>query len=177
MAPDDDRVWLGKANLAIRAGSYDEAARWLDACLRRRPEDVPVWRARLDWAVATNRVAEAREAAEHLPAEESTPAQVHRLAAWFAARRGDVESERRALERLIAADPADFAALDRLAELADRDGQPDRAAESPPEEDRNRRARRLDTRNSTSGTSRCATRRRWPAWRSSSANGSRPRPS
>src|SRR5207302_8150593 len=24
-APDDDRIWLGKANLAIRAGSYDEA--------------------------------------------------------------------------------------------------------------------------------------------------------
>ena len=129
MAPDDDRIWLGKANLAIRAGSYDEAARWLDACLRRRPDDVAVWRARLDWAVATNRVAEAREALKHLPAEESTPAQVQKLAAWFAARRGDVESERRALERLIAADPTDFVALDRLAELAAENGQPDRAAE------------------------------------------------
>ena len=70
-----------------------------------------------------------REALKHLPAEVSTPAQVHKLAAWFAARRGDVESERRALERLIAADPADFAALDRLAELAVKNGQPDRAAE------------------------------------------------
>ena len=128
MAPDDDRIWLGKANLAIRAGSYDEAARWIDACLRRRPDDGPVWRARLDWAVATNRVAEAREALKHLPAEVSTPAQIHKLAAWFAARRGDVESERRALERLIAADPADFVALDRLAELAVKNGQPNRAA-------------------------------------------------
>jgi len=128
MAPEDDRIWLGKANLAIRAGSYDEAARWIDACLRRRPEDGPVWRARLDWAVATNRVAQAREALKHLPAEVSTPAQIHKLAAWFAAQRGDVESERRALERLIAADPTDFVALDRLAELAVKNGQPNRAA-------------------------------------------------
>ena len=45
MAAEDDRIWLGKANLAIRAGSLDAAAKWIDACLRRRPEDGPVWRA------------------------------------------------------------------------------------------------------------------------------------
>ncbi len=129
MAPQDDRIWLGKANLAIRAGSYDEAARLIDACLRRRPHDGPVWRARLDWAVASNRVALAREALKHLPAEVSTPAQIHKLAAWFAAERGDVESERRALERLIAADPADFVGRDRLAQLAVKNGQPNRALE------------------------------------------------
>jgi enediyne biosynthesis protein E4 len=128
LAPDDDRVWLAKANLAIRAGSYEEAARWLDACLKRHPEDVPVWRARLTWAVATSRIAEAREAMTHLPAAESTPTQIQRLAAWLAARRGDREAERRAVERLVAVDPTDFAAFDRLAELADRDGQADRAA-------------------------------------------------
>jgi enediyne biosynthesis protein E4 len=128
-APEDDRVWLGKANLAIRVGSYAEAARWLDACLRRRPEDVPVWRARLSWAVATNRVAEVQAAMDHLPAQESTPVEIHRLAAWLAARRGDPESERRALERLIADDRADMPALDRLVELADREGQSARAAE------------------------------------------------
>ena len=83
--PQDDRVWLGKANLAIRVGSYQEAERWLDACLRRRPEDVPVWRARLEWAVATNRVAEAQEAMKHLPFAESTLARVWTLAAWLAA--------------------------------------------------------------------------------------------
>jgi thioredoxin-like negative regulator of GroEL len=128
-APDDDRVWLGKANLAIRQGEFDEAARWLDVCLKRHREDVPIWRARLDWALATGRVAEVREALEHLPAAESTPDRVHRLAAWLAARRGDAASERQALERLIAADPGDGAALDRLAELALRAGQPDRAGE------------------------------------------------
>ncbi len=62
-APEDDRVWLGRANLAIRQGAFDEAARWLDACRKRRPDDVPVWHARLDWALATGRVAEARRGA------------------------------------------------------------------------------------------------------------------
>ncbi len=128
-APDDDRVWLGRANLAIREGEYDEAARWIDAGLRRRPDDVPVWRARLDWAVATNRVAEAREALKHLPVEETTPAEVPRLAAWLAARRGNLAAERRALERLVEVDPSDAAALDRLAELSIREDQPAHAAE------------------------------------------------
>ncbi len=36
LAPDDDRVWLGRANLAIQTGAHDEARRWLDACQRRR---------------------------------------------------------------------------------------------------------------------------------------------
>src|SRR5262249_33101966 len=47
LAPEDDRIWLGKANLALGQGDLDEAARWLDACLRRRPDDIPLWRARL----------------------------------------------------------------------------------------------------------------------------------
>jgi enediyne biosynthesis protein E4 len=129
LAPDDDRVWLGKANLAVHVGSYDEAKRWLDACLRRRPEDLAVWRGRLDWAVATNRVAEAWEALKHLPVEVSRPAEIPRLSAWLAARRKDLAWERRALERVVADDPADSAALDRLAELAVREGHPARAAE------------------------------------------------
>src|SRR5262249_34680351 len=87
------------------------------------------WRARLNWAVATNRVSDATEALEHLPAQESTPAQVHRLTAWLAARRGDRGGERRALERLVAADPAELDAWERLAELAEQEGQPARAAE------------------------------------------------
>jgi enediyne biosynthesis protein E4 len=128
IAPDDDRIWLAKANLATRAGAFDDAAPWLDACLRRRTEDVPVWRARLDWAIATNHIAVVHEALKHLPANESTPTQVARLEVWLAARRGDVASERRALERQIEADPADFRASDRLAELAMNEGHPQRAA-------------------------------------------------
>jgi thioredoxin-like negative regulator of GroEL len=127
LAPEDDRIWLAKANLAIRDGSYDEAARWLDLCAQRRPEDAAVWLTRLNWAMRTDHVELARRALTHLPAEASTPAQVQKLAAWFAVKRGDVASERRALERLIAADPADLAALDRLAGLAIESGQPERA--------------------------------------------------
>jgi enediyne biosynthesis protein E4 len=128
-APEDDRVWLGKAKLAIRVDSYDEAARWLEACLRRRPDDIPVWRARLDWALATHRLADLRQALGHLPAGEFTPAQVQRLTAWLAVHRGDLDAERRALERLVAVDPADFAALDRLVAIAEKEGKADRADE------------------------------------------------
>jgi tetratricopeptide (TPR) repeat protein len=127
LAPDDDRVWLGRAKLAIRTGAYDEAQQWLDACVSRRPEDVPVWRARLSWGVATNRVDIVKQAMTHLPAAESSPAQVHRLNAWLAASRGDFAIERRDLERLLQDDPADRKALDRLAQLAERSGQPAQA--------------------------------------------------
>jgi len=129
LAPEDDRVWLGRANLAIRTGAYDEAKQWLDACVRRRPEDVPAWRARLSWGMATNRLDVVQQALAHVPTVESTPAQVHRLNAWLAAKQGDVVTERRELDRLVAADPTDRSALGRLAQLADENGQPARAAE------------------------------------------------
>jgi enediyne biosynthesis protein E4 len=129
ISPDDDRIWLGKANRAIRDGLYNDASRWLDACARRRPDDVAVWCTRLNWAVRTNRFTLAQQALTHLPAELSTPAQVQKLAAWFAARRGDVESEQRVLERLIMADPSDLVAHERLIELAVRNGSPDCAGE------------------------------------------------
>jgi enediyne biosynthesis protein E4 len=129
LAPDDDRVWLGRANLAIRTGAYDEAGRWLDACQRLRPDDVPVWRARLRWGIATNRIDVVQQAMTHLPAADSMPAQLHRLNAWLASKRGDVATERRELDHAVAADPADLTALDRLAKLAEQDRQPARAAE------------------------------------------------
>ena len=43
---------------------YDEAQRWLDACLKRRPEDVPVWRARLSWGIATDQLDVVRQAVD-----------------------------------------------------------------------------------------------------------------
>src|SRR5262249_59574345 len=58
-APDDDRIWLGRANLAIRTGQFADAEHWLDECLRRRPGDPVVWRSRLDRAGATGDGAEA----------------------------------------------------------------------------------------------------------------------
>jgi enediyne biosynthesis protein E4 len=129
MAPEDDRVWLGRANLAIRTRDYDKAKQWLDACLKRRPEDLPVWCSRLRWGMATNRIDVVQQSLPHLPAEEFTPAELHRLNAWLASQRGDVKTERRELERLITADPGDASALDRLAQLAEKDGQPAQAAE------------------------------------------------
>ena len=50
---DDDRVWLGRANVAITTGNWDEAAPWLDRCVLKRPDDPAVWRARLELAVGT----------------------------------------------------------------------------------------------------------------------------
>jgi enediyne biosynthesis protein E4 len=151
--PEDDRGWLGKAKLAIRVGSYDEAARWLEACLRRRPDDIPVWRARLDWALATHRLADVRHALGHLPVEESSLAQVHRLKAWLAAYQRDLDSERRALEHLVSVDPTDFAALDRLVVIAEKEGKADHAAQlrrDQTEIDRlQARYEKLDKRNQT----------------------------
>ncbi len=129
LAPEDDRVWLGKAHLAIRKGRFDEAARWLEACLDRRPRDVAVWRARLNLAVATARVEEAQDCASHLPADPYRPGEVYRLAAWFAGRRGETRAERRALEQLIAVDPEEGFAFERLAVLLEGDREPNRASE------------------------------------------------
>lgn len=124
VAPNDDRIWLWKADLAIRTRSYDQAAKWLDLCQQKRPEDPFVWRARLDWAVATGRAATAREVLKHLPAAESGSMHVEKLVAWFAAQRGDDEAEQKSLERLTASDPTDFVALDRLADLCRKHNQP-----------------------------------------------------
>ncbi len=120
LAPDDDRIWLGRANLAIRVGSFDEAAQWLDAGLGRRPEDRSVWRARLDSAMRSNRFADARIALKHLPAAWTTSAEVHRLSAGLASSCGDVERARRELASLIAEAPEDFEARDRLESLEPR---------------------------------------------------------
>jgi thioredoxin-like negative regulator of GroEL len=128
-APDDDRVWLGRANLAIRTGALDEAKRWLDACRERRPEDVPVWRAQLSWGIATDRADVVEKAMAHMPATEWNLARFHQVNAWLAAHRGDVATERRELELLVAADPADVTAIGRLAELAEKESQPARAAD------------------------------------------------
>jgi enediyne biosynthesis protein E4 len=129
LGPDDDRVWLGRANLAIRTGDIAEARRWLEACRRRRPDDIAVWASWLRLGIAADQVEVVHEALGHLPAEASTPAQLDRLKAWLAARRGDVKSERRELEALNAADPGDLTALDRLVQLAEQAGEPARAGD------------------------------------------------
>jgi enediyne biosynthesis protein E4 len=126
-APDDDRVWLGWANLAIQTGRLDMAREWLDACLRRRPDDLAVWRVRLDWARAAEDESEVRRALARLPGEIVPPNEVLGLGAWFARRSGDLDRERRFLEDLMALDVKALWAMERLAELLLRAGQPERA--------------------------------------------------
>jgi len=131
-SPDDDRVWLARAHLETQLGRFEEADRWLTACTKRRPDDKAVWRARLDWARAADRPEAVFSALPHLPADERFALD---LRSWFAARRGDRDAEREALEHLVAVDPGRVAALARLAELADLAGRPDQA-----ERYRNRKA-------------------------------------
>ena len=129
LAPDDDRVWLGRANLAIRTGDMKDAEEWLNKCEKQRPDDRAVWRARLKWAMAANRTDVAERAIAHMPDVASRAADRHRIDAWLAGHRGDFAKERSELERLLAVDPGDLSALDRLVELHKKGGQPALAAE------------------------------------------------
>ena len=135
-APDDDRVWLGRAKLALWSGRLDEAERWLDSCLERRPADAVVWRAKLDWAMASDRAEEARRALGNLTPRVLPPERVLGLRAWLAARAPKQgtsdrrrDRERRALEDLLAVDPGNAPALERLTALAVEGGELERAGE------------------------------------------------
>jgi thioredoxin-like negative regulator of GroEL len=125
--PADDRVWLGQANLAILTGHLEEAARHIEACLKRRPDDLAVWRAALDLAVATGDAPGAWRALEHLPADQLTESERLRLHAWFAAARGDAVAERHALGIWATTEPGSTRTWDRLAELAFAAGRTDEA--------------------------------------------------
>ena len=92
-APDDDRIWLGWANLAIRTGRFEEARKWLNACHRRRPEDPAAWRVHLNCAQAAEDTIEARKALTHLSPDQLPPDQVLALQAWFERRAGDLDGD------------------------------------------------------------------------------------
>jgi tetratricopeptide (TPR) repeat protein len=128
-APQDDRVWLGRAHLATRLGQFDEARVWLDRCLEQRPYDLAVWRMRLDWAVAAYLPREAVAALSHLPAEQEPAARPAALEAWFAARQGNSEAERAALKRVLEIQPAEPQVLERLAEIEIEQGRMDHTEE------------------------------------------------
>jgi tetratricopeptide (TPR) repeat protein len=116
-APDDDRVWLGRANLAIWEGRFDEAARWLERCLLRRPADPAIWRAWLFRAKAADDPGALWRALEHLTTADLEPAELPAIRAWLAARAGRSELERPALEERVKLRPEDLAAYDRLVAL------------------------------------------------------------
>ncbi|WP_165226704.1 FG-GAP-like repeat-containing protein [Aquisphaera insulae] len=127
-APDDDRVWLGQANLATRTGRFDDARKWLDACLARRGDDPAVWRARFDRALAIQDADEVERALRHLPDEAVAPFEVLTLQAWFASLAGDREEERRAYEGILQREPGNLLAMARLADLYLAAGEAGKAA-------------------------------------------------
>lgn len=141
-APDDDRVWLGKAHLAIRTGAFDEARRWLDACRRRRPEDAAVWRGILSLGFAARQADMVDDAVKHLSPSTLTGMEVHRIEAWRAGQGRDFVTQRRALRRLIAHDPLDEKARDQLSGLVEQQGDPSQALESRRRKDEIERLRR-----------------------------------
>jgi tetratricopeptide (TPR) repeat protein len=128
LAPEDDRVWLGKARLAIEAGGWDEANDWLTRC-RRAGADPPVWRAQLEWARGSGRPDEAIEAARQLGPEGLGLGERLEFRVWRGRQRGDSKEEAEALELWLEVEPAATRAMERLAELAHRAGKPDRVAE------------------------------------------------
>jgi hypothetical protein len=129
VAPEDDRVWLGAADLATRTGRLDEAAEYLARCERARPDDPAVWQAWLECSKAAGKVDGVMRAAGHLPRSALSESQVLTLRAWIAGQRGEVRAEREALETLVALEPADTATIDRLAALAAHDGDIERAGD------------------------------------------------
>jgi enediyne biosynthesis protein E4 len=86
-APDDDRAWLARANLAMRYGRQTEARSWLDLCLKKHPEDPVAWRADLHWVLAAEDPQEAVRALALVPADRIPLPDRLFLRAWLAARR------------------------------------------------------------------------------------------
>ena len=121
--PKDDRVWLGLAHVASWEGRFDDARRRLDACEERRPDDPAVWSEHLDVALATQDVEGVRRALIHLPSKWLRKREILRLRSWLAARTHDDELERRELDALVAEEPENTPAWNRLAELALKDGR------------------------------------------------------
>ena len=127
MAPDDDRVWLGYARLALVNGRFDVADYWLRRCLEA--PDEAVWLARLDWARGVGRPDEALAALRELTPGRLSLAQQLSWQAWLLRSQGDFDRERAVLERLNHLDPHDRPTLRRLAELATTEGKPDLAVQ------------------------------------------------
>jgi hypothetical protein len=120
--PKDDRVWMGRAYVAIRQAQFDDANRWLTACERSRARDLAVALARAEWAQAAGRTDDLARALADVPTDSAEAGEVAATRAWLAARRGDRDAERTALEAVLKERPGDTRALERLAELAIADG-------------------------------------------------------
>ena len=101
----------------------------MPAARRRRVRLRAVRRARLEWAKAAGRIEVVERAMTQVPDVASSSAARHRINAWLARHRADVAAERSELELLIAADPGDLSAFDRLIDIHKKGNQPALAAE------------------------------------------------
>ncbi|MDX2035290.1 MAG: FG-GAP-like repeat-containing protein [Isosphaeraceae bacterium] len=127
--PDDDRVQLAIAEMALRSGALDIAAPLVDRCLAKRPNDPVVWRTRLELGVASDSLEIVESAIEHLTSNDLARTRAFEVAAWVFRKRNDAENERLAWLNLLELDKAHIAALQRLAELERAAGRSDKAAE------------------------------------------------
>ncbi len=119
---NDDRVWLGRANLAAKTGQLEVAGKLIDYCLEKRPNDPVVWRAALELAQMAGDPGRVWRALEHLRFDGLTRAELARIRVWLLSRQGESASERVALSAMIEEQPGETAALDRLAALAAQAG-------------------------------------------------------
>jgi tetratricopeptide (TPR) repeat protein len=117
-APDDDRVWLGQANVAIWVSDLNQAERWIRKCLDRRPHDPAVWRTALFLAQTAGDIPAFHRAIEHLTPSDIDPSELPAIRAWLANRTGLREHERQALEERVRLCPWDAKPFERLVELA-----------------------------------------------------------
>jgi tetratricopeptide (TPR) repeat protein len=124
---EEDRIWLGRARLALLDDQLAAARTWLDRCLAvptgfRRglgpSTDPAVWLAWLQWAAAAEQPAEVARALDCLGPSRITRPETWKWRAWLLRRRGDAERERFALEQALELDPHQPRILDRLAALA-----------------------------------------------------------
>lgn len=117
LAPEDDRVWLGRGLIATQRGQLDEAQRWLRRCIDLHP-DPPVWRAWLNYARLANRPDEALRALGQLSDGRLSPREQYASRAWLLEHGGDSQALIRAIDDWLALDPANLAAIERRAQLA-----------------------------------------------------------
>jgi thioredoxin-like negative regulator of GroEL len=129
LAPDDDRVWLGRANLATRSGDLVSAGKWLDACEKAHPDDNSVRKARLQYALAKGDLAQVRSAIAQMPADAVSQTEAQRALSWVARRDNNLTDEQSALQKVVAERPSDLGVLDRLSEIAATKSDSDRSTQ------------------------------------------------
>jgi tetratricopeptide (TPR) repeat protein len=126
---EDDRVWLGLANVSTLTGRYEEAGKWLESCRAKRPNDPAVARAALDLATAQGDPRAILTAAESLSEHDVSPEAIAEIRARLASQ---LDAPGRELESWLAVldqNPGHAFALERLAALSAARGEPAKAQE------------------------------------------------